>query len=549
MKVLLIDIDKSSRHILLEHIRTFANKLEVEERSYHPDVFADLHGWKPKMVILDISGHKDWVQVCAASFTLLPNTCLLLVGDADVFDDERYKAEPVLHMPYMGYVRKPLASADLERIVTKHCCKMPKKKAAVNEAGIVPENNLVQIFQYDILLTHLFKGRASKEEMKNIRALLGVEKDVPRYFRVFAVESKNEESDPLPNNFALFATLQQYIRCKGMVTCSSPIQLTGILASSSPLMLPPGSVEWETLKGWLQSKVRVPQALFVSLSPVFDSLDEVEQAYQCAITGLQKSFFTGYRQVAENDAAIAEKLLYNNAKELIDEFSMLVLTQNKAGLRSFAAGLHKKMKVLDIHYIFGIQRLYIRLLYRLAMGEMLMKITAVQKDILSENIHAMVKRIPTLAELHQCLLDRLEEVFEGAWSAVTNAEVNTMHILEYIRKNYNDPTLSLQSISENVYLSPSHLSAEFKKTMGLPVAKYLNQYRIEQSKYLLDNPANRLESVAQMVGFNDARQFAKVFRRLEGMSPSEYRKGIKHKPAGEWPPAQKEWQGAPGVGA
>lgn len=72
-------------------------------------------------------------------------------------------------------------------------------------------------------------------------------------------------------------------------------------------------------------------------------------------------------------------------------------------------------------------------------------------------------------------------------------------------------------------MSPSRFCREFKAAYQMTFVEYLATYRMEQAKRLLANPSMPVADVAAAVGFNDPSYFTRVFRRQEGVSPSEYR--------------------------
>lgn len=525
MNIHLIDIESSGRSIWADCAQICFGDVEITENVYNTELFAELKAAPPQLVVFDLSGREDCALVCGDAFAQLPHSCFLLIGDADGRHDELFDVEPALFTPFCGYLKKPLRPDSILQALQSLRFDKPKNIHLVGNSDVVTQADLMRIFEHHLLLTHLFKGNCTSAEMRRIRSLLDLHPaEQQHYFRAFVIRSKNEENDPLPNNFALFSFLHQHIRCQNIVACSEPLQLTGIVCGQTKTLLPLGGIEWTTLNRWLQDPLLLPQPLFVSLSPVFDELDDAPGAYQCATTGLQKSFFSGYRHAAENDTPLTEKLPIDDAKQLTDEFDLLLFSKDKWKMLAFTDSIYDRTKSLSIHYLFGIRRLYMRLFYRLFVAEARLRNTPVQKDLLSEKAHSIVENTHTFKELHRYLLGKINSIFDDAITIATSTQSNTMHILEYIHKTYNNPALTLQVISENVFLSPSHLSAEFKKTMGMPVAKYLNSYRIQQSKYLLDNPANKLKWVAQIVGYSDARQFSKAFKRIEGMSPTEYRR-------------------------
>ena len=74
-----------------------------------------------------------------------------------------------------------------------------------------------------------------------------------------------------------------------------------------------------------------------------------------------------------------------------------------------------------------------------------------------------------------------------------------------------------------VYLSPAYFSRIFKKETGATFNSFLNEVRIEKSKALLRNNDLKMVDIALMVGFESQSYFTKVFKKITGISPLQYR--------------------------
>lgn len=86
-----------------------------------------------------------------------------------------------------------------------------------------------------------------------------------------------------------------------------------------------------------------------------------------------------------------------------------------------------------------------------------------------------------------------------------------------------DYPLSLETLSEHLHISPSHLSRTFKKTCNESLTEYINKTRIEKAKeYLLESDMLTYE-IATIVGYNDATYFSSIFKKYTGLSPTDYR--------------------------
>lgn len=95
-------------------------------------------------------------------------------------------------------------------------------------------------------------------------------------------------------------------------------------------------------------------------------------------------------------------------------------------------------------------------------------------------------------------------------------------IEEYIKKNYmND--ISMQDAARAINYSDAYFCKMFKQQFGLNFTAYLAEYRMEEAKKLLRQPTVSVKDVGAQVGYPDSNYFARVFRRMNGVSPSEYR--------------------------
>lgn len=94
--------------------------------------------------------------------------------------------------------------------------------------------------------------------------------------------------------------------------------------------------------------------------------------------------------------------------------------------------------------------------------------------------------------------------------------------LAYIEANYARP-LNMAMVSNYVSLNYSYFSEAFKAYTGESFVLYLKKVRIRHAKELLADHSVKLAGVSEAVGFENSKQFARVFKELEGISPGEYR--------------------------
>lgn len=93
---------------------------------------------------------------------------------------------------------------------------------------------------------------------------------------------------------------------------------------------------------------------------------------------------------------------------------------------------------------------------------------------------------------------------------------------DFITRNYELP-LSIKQIASKSGQSMFYFTRLFHREMGMPPIAYLNQYRIEQAKQLLQASAKSVEEIARSVGYPQQNYFTRVFRKIVGVSPRQFR--------------------------
>ena len=93
---------------------------------------------------------------------------------------------------------------------------------------------------------------------------------------------------------------------------------------------------------------------------------------------------------------------------------------------------------------------------------------------------------------------------------------------EYIQQHKSEP-LSLAAVAQASGASVFHFCKVFKKTTGLKFTDYVARVRLEDAKSQLLNPGRRISEVAYDVGFQSLTQFNRMFKRVFGQSPTEFR--------------------------
>ncbi len=104
---------------------------------------------------------------------------------------------------------------------------------------------------------------------------------------------------------------------------------------------------------------------------------------------------------------------------------------------------------------------------------------------------------------------------KGCSAMITKAQ-------EYIRTHYQED-ITLQDIAHEVFISPNYLGRLFREQTGCKLGDWLNIYRVDQAKLLLDGSDLKTYEIASRVGFSSYKYFAVCFLKYAGCSAREYR--------------------------
>lgn len=105
-------------------------------------------------------------------------------------------------------------------------------------------------------------------------------------------------------------------------------------------------------------------------------------------------------------------------------------------------------------------------------------------------------------------------------------ELYVKKALDFIEKNY-DKKITVENIANTVGVDSKYLWRLFNLTLGLSPIKVLLNVKVEKACLLLYNPELSIADISRSVGYEDALQFSKVFKKIKGCSPSYYRKSHK----------------------
>ncbi|AFQ44252.1 response regulator transcription factor [Desulfosporosinus meridiei] len=171
-------------------------------------------------------------------------------------------------------------------------------------------------------------------------------------------------------------------------------------------------------------------------------------------------------------------------------------------------------------YSFGLRLMVIVLQAALSAGADPGEVTSTEYDLVQNLSH--ITSHSTLEAWGAGMLEKCIRLLGSAIQQHNQGLTLIRKAMEYIDHNYAE-NISLNMVAKHVHLSPAYLSRIFNKNTGVGFTDYLTQVRLKKAKHQLRRSADTIDQIAIATGFNSSSYFSAIFKKSEGLTPSEYR--------------------------
>ncbi len=141
----------------------------------------------------------------------------------------------------------------------------------------------------------------------------------------------------------------------------------------------------------------------------------------------------------------------------------------------------------------------------------------------SQLVFGEIMTLENRAQIRQLLVDLVEQSIDQLKETETDKTTALMNkLITYINSHYNE-NITLDQLSDMCGLSTFYLSKVFKKHVDMNFSDYISFIRINVAKRLLKNPEMSMKEISSEVGYQDPNYFARVFKKIEKVTPTHYR--------------------------
>jgi AraC-like DNA-binding protein len=139
------------------------------------------------------------------------------------------------------------------------------------------------------------------------------------------------------------------------------------------------------------------------------------------------------------------------------------------------------------------------------------------------DIYSELSRKETLDDLEDWLVFIYKSIIDYIIAYEEEQDETVREIVDFIKSNYNKD-IGIQEVASYVGLSYSHVRKVFKDKIGENIVEFINRLRIEEGKKLLRSSDLPVREIALAVGYNNDQTFARIFKKMEGITPGDYRR-------------------------
>ncbi len=276
---------------------------------------------------------------------------------------------------------------------------------------------------------------------------------------------------------------------------------------------------------WVKDHLRM-QLLF-GVGPVKRNWTEIGQSYASALQALQHKMSLGSQTVimSEDMPESGHRNWYKYVQtgaELIREFRLVSSQWRDNAERLFEQMHENRLSDTEI-------RMLIYTTLEMLAGEvgcMSEELSAHFEGEESEGWRAAIESASTLEGLKSLYMERLTEIYRTyvAHSETKNHRAMINEMRAYIEENFENPDLSLKHLSDRFHVSGKYASYLFKEEFNMKFVDFIVQLRMERAEHLLADTAETIQQIALQVGYANSITFGRVFKRIVGVTPGDYRK-------------------------
>ncbi len=516
VKILIVDDEQVERDGLEAILKSHFNQHEFKQAENGRRAIELANEWLPDLVLMDIkmpgiNGLEAIETISAAN----PRMKFVMITAFDTFD----YARQALRLRVKDYILKPSKADVIISKVNEILQEITKERAKVSLDRQLEDrlDKLLPIAQTD-LVTQLLFDHVHDVHLEEMLGLVGGSVDREALVMTLIINSKDG------SNLDKHVLERWYVMVKEQLQPSMFGWIGAMTGRQIPLIV--FREENKSLRSQALVLVRIiinllqrfpTHECFVGIGNAYPSLEHIRLSYQeSLLASVDTTLSSKHRFYSDclNSSEFEQEL---HARQLEKQVMDDVRFGNWEQVQVRIIGLIEHYEKCGASVMVSQQR---------ALEAMWITYRMLQELGIESERPLYSFQVSHYRQLRTETVSMLEKMMRSAMTMNENVKPDVVHqIKQYIMEN-SSKDISLEMIAERVNLSPYYISKLFKEQLGLNYIDYLTECRIERAKSLMCDSELSLKEITFEIGYNDPNYFSRVFRRVYGITPTEYRKMI-----------------------
>lgn len=484
---------------------------------------------KPDVLITDIKmPFMDGLSLSKIVNNELPNTKIIIISG---YDDFEY-ARQAIELGATQYLLKPITKLALRKALLDLKEKI-EAQSQQNDYQLKYQDEMHEYEQFSrrLFFEKMFEGELSVTEIYEEAAKLSIDLSQSAYnLLFFYIQPKNgshmesEQFTKKQDEVLLYILRHpQYVLFRWNVNCY------GVFIKTEESFV--GTVSEDLVSMIEKSLNPVSEDInwYIAVSEPVYRLSQLPQCYQTVTKYMAYRFIAPTIHIINQETfpktenhEVNKELTYVDPSQIDPDVIKDFLSQGLAGeihefVQNYLESLNEALKSRMF-------RDYLVLSIRFTIQSYLQGLGVDKNTIKQKSDDFFQEKNMESAELENYFIDMLNMAIGLRDKESDTQSKRVLHkAKEYMDEHYTDENISLNDVANVANVSANYLSAVFSQNMKMTFVEYITNKRIEHAKKLLRSTGMSSAEIASEIGYKDPHYFSFVFKKMQGVSPREYR--------------------------
>ena len=523
-KIIIVDDETEVRRGIIEKIDFNALGYElVGEAENGVEALEILDKENPDLALIDIKmPYMDGIELSQIIHDQYPAVKVIILSGFDEFEF----AQKAIRYHVLEYVLKPVSSKDIVTL-------LQKTKTLIDEERF-KKRDIIHLKKHFKESLPIIRGQFLNALILERHNIVDLEGKLERFdihigsnHFIVAVVRIDKYFDTKDEIYDLYA-VSVLETCRELLANSQ----TTFFASHSGEMVLIMNSEDEKLYKYTLEEIRATieknhaHTVTIGLGESVESLEDISHSYKGAIQALNYKLLEGENKIIwirDLEPKRLEVIVFSDVEE---ELNRILRSSDTEALQIFISRLfetirNKQITIEDL-------KLFIMEMLLFFLKTSRVYDFSVKWFEENKNIYGALESLDDFDGIQDMVTDIAITVSEN----IKDTRKNSIKLLiesaeTYLKNNFNEASISLESTADMLHISSEYLSRQFKKEKRTTFIHYLTDLRLEEAKRLIEDTNYKNFEVADAVGYKEPNYFSYVFKKQFGISPSKYRKSIK----------------------